>query len=131
MAFWKKKYSNLFFRSPTTYLKIKRRLIQAWIWPLLISNGVEIMVCLDIIFTGTHLKVNDFQNVPFLLMSGIREFTKDNRNNFGLENVKRVLYAHRIRQPILKILKIPLVTYFDYVSTFLSSFDQLSTRLMC
>ena len=88
-----KKYSNIFFRSPTTFLKIKRRLIQAWIWPLLISNGVEIMVCLDIIFTGTYLKVNYFQNVPFLLTSGIRGFRKDNRNNyllFGFEKVKRV-----------------------------------------
>ena len=109
LALWKKNiffYSNLFFRSLTTYLKIKRRLIQAWIWPPLISNGVEIMVCLDIIFTGTYLKVNYFQNVPFLLMSGIRGFRKDNRNNyplFGFENVKRVLSAHRIQQPIPKL----------------------------
>ena len=110
MALWKKKYSNLFFRSPITYLKIKRRLIQAWIWPLLISSGVEIMVCLDIIFTGTQLKVNYFQNVPFLLTSGIRGFRKDNRNNyllFGFEKVKRVLSkvlsAHQFQNCILNV----------------------------
>ena len=47
-----------------------------------------------------------FSECPFFLMSGIRGFRKDNRNNyplFGFENVKRVLSAHRIQQPIPKL----------------------------